>query len=234
MPWLPLHQTWQICWQIYPPIEHRCLEYQYTTLGISTGRCLEYHYTTHSKSIPHQLSKDALSTITPNLVYLLADALSTVTWNMADLPPPIKHRCLEDHYTKLGRSTPHLSIDHWISYREICNLVLIGNLVLRNMEIWRLYHYHFRSLFLSLSLNNSIDICCPRVEITLRHIRWQINWFLLLKLIEADSVADLTPPVDLPVHLNGHFWFLLLKLMQSSATSTPMRCSTLKTFYPWG
>ena len=35
------------------------------------------------------------------------DALNTVTPNLADLPPSIKHRCLEYHYTKLGRSTPH-------------------------------------------------------------------------------------------------------------------------------
>ena len=53
---------------------------------------------------PHQLGTDALNTTTSNLADLLAD-----------LPPSIKHRCLEYHYTKLGistgRSTPQ-SIEH--------------------------------------------------------------------------------------------------------------------------
>ena len=48
---------------------------------------------------------DALNTTTPNLADLLAD-----------LPQSIEHRCLEYHYTKLGRSTgrsspSQLSID---------------------------------------------------------------------------------------------------------------------------
>ena len=83
MPWILLHQTWQI----YPQsIKHRCLEYCYTKLGRSSGR-----------SIPHQLSIDALNTATPNL---------------ADLPPSMEHRCLEYCYTKLSRSTPsQLSVD---------------------------------------------------------------------------------------------------------------------------
>ena len=121
-----------------PPwsIGHRCLEYHYTQLGRSSGR-----------STPCQSSIDALSTITSNLADLLADALSTVTPNMADLPP-IEHRCLEDDYTKLGRSPSHWSIDHWMLYREICNLVSIGNLIY--WEIQRLYCDHFRSLSLSL------------------------------------------------------------------------------------
>ena len=60
---VPLHQTWQISWQIYPlSIKHRCLEYHNTKLGRSTGR-----------STPYQLSIDALSTITPNLADLLGD-----------------------------------------------------------------------------------------------------------------------------------------------------------------
>ena len=52
---------------------------------------------------PHQLSIDALNTATPNLADLLAD-----------VPPSIKHRCLEYCYTTLvrytGRSTPSQSI----------------------------------------------------------------------------------------------------------------------------
>ena len=92
-----------------PPIEHRCLEYHYTKLGRCTGR-----------SNPHQLIIDALNTVTPNLADLSPqssiDALNTITPNLAMYwqiyPPSIEHRCLEYHYTKLGRSTPHqLSID---------------------------------------------------------------------------------------------------------------------------
>ena len=43
--------------------------------------------------------------------------------------PSIEHRFLEDHYTKCGRSTPHLTIDHWMSYWEIHNLISMGNLI---------------------------------------------------------------------------------------------------------
>ena len=70
--------------------------------------------------LPPQSSIDALNTTTPNLADLMADlppppqssidVLNTATPNLADLPP-IKHRCLEYHYNKLGRSTP-LSIEH--------------------------------------------------------------------------------------------------------------------------
>ena len=64
-------------WQIYPPTEHRCLEYCYIKLGRSTPTT--------------QLSIDALNTATPNL---------------ADVPlQVIKHRCLEYHYTNLCRSS---------------------------------------------------------------------------------------------------------------------------------
>ena len=67
--------------------------------------------------LPPQLGTDALNTATPNLADLLADlppessidALNTVTPNLADLladlPPSIKHKCLEYHYTTLGRCT---------------------------------------------------------------------------------------------------------------------------------
>ena len=86
-------------------IEHRCLEYHYSKLGISTAR-----------STPSQLSIDPLNSITPNLADLppsqsSRDALHTATPNLtdllADLPPKsIEHRCLEYHCTKLGTSTP--------------------------------------------------------------------------------------------------------------------------------
>ena len=66
MPWILLHQTWQI----YPRPA--------------------------GKSTPQQLSTDGLNTITPNLAYL-----SRICQQVY---PSIKHRCLEYHYTKLGRS----------------------------------------------------------------------------------------------------------------------------------
>ena len=135
MPWIMVHQTWQI----YPQsIKCRCLEYHYTKLGRSTGR-----------STPNQLSIDALNTLadlhqssidalalqiypqsiehrcleycyTPNLANLLADLpdLPPNPINLAEMPwilqhqtwqiypQSIKHRCFEYHYTKLGRSTP--------------------------------------------------------------------------------------------------------------------------------
>ena len=79
----------QINWQIYPLVlTSSGQEWQFhiatvtAHIGRSTGR-----------STPYQSSTDALSTITPNLVDLLAD-----------LPPSIEHRCLEYHYTKLGKS----------------------------------------------------------------------------------------------------------------------------------
>ena len=53
---------------------------------------------------PHQSSIDALNTVMPNL----AD-LPQICWQI--YPLAIEHRCLEYHYTKLGRSTPQLSID---------------------------------------------------------------------------------------------------------------------------
>ena len=126
MLWIPLHQTWQIywqiCWQIHPPaIKHRCLQYVTPNLADLLA------------DPPQQLTIDALNTTTPKLADLLAglppqlsiDALNTATPNLADLPPinqaympwiplhqtwqnypwSIKHRCLEYHYTKLGRST---------------------------------------------------------------------------------------------------------------------------------
>ena len=63
-----------------------------------------------------ELSIDALNTTTPNLADLppiqsSIDALNTSTPNLADLLPwSIKHKCLEYHYTKFGRST---GIDLW-------------------------------------------------------------------------------------------------------------------------
>ena len=128
MPWILLHQTWQIYphqWSIDalntyyqtgklladlpPSIEHRCLEYCYTKLGRST---------------PSQLSIDALNTTTPNLADLLADltpisiehrcleyCYTKLGRSLAGIPPSIEHRCLEYCYTKLGRSNPQ-SIEH--------------------------------------------------------------------------------------------------------------------------
>ena len=49
--------------------------------------------------LPPQSRIDSLNTVTPNMADLLTD-----------LPPPsIEHRCLEYHYTTLGRSTGRYS-----------------------------------------------------------------------------------------------------------------------------
>ena len=56
---------------------------------------------------PLQLSTDALNTVTTNLPHLMADlyiyrTMHIYLWQID--PPPIKHRCLEYCYTKLGTS----------------------------------------------------------------------------------------------------------------------------------
>ena len=61
---IPLHQTWQINWQIYPPIKHRCLAYCYTK---------------HGRSTP-QSSIDALHRVTPNLADLPPRSASAYEW----------------------------------------------------------------------------------------------------------------------------------------------------------
>ena len=68
-------------------IKHRCLQYNYTKLGRSIY--IEQCTYTHGRLTPHHLSMVALNIVTPNL---------------ADVPQSIKHRCLQYHYTKLGRS----------------------------------------------------------------------------------------------------------------------------------
>ena len=78
MPWILLHQTWQIYtyrtmyiypWQIDPQsLEHRCLEYCYTKLGRSIH--IEQCTYTYGRWTPSQSSIDALNTATPNLADL--------------------------------------------------------------------------------------------------------------------------------------------------------------------
>ena len=87
-------------WQMDPlPIEHRCLEYHYTKLGRSIY--IEQCIYTHGRLTPLQLSIDALNTATPNLADLYGRTMHIYPWQ---IDPPIKHRCLEYCYTKLGRS----------------------------------------------------------------------------------------------------------------------------------
>ena len=132
-----LHQTWQIYWQMPSILLHQtwqmyphqssidAIQYCYTKLGRSTGRstpqikhrCLQYCYTKlcrSGRSTTTKSSIHALNTTTPNLADLLADAFNTATPNLTD-QPPIKHRCLQYCYTKLGRctgrSTSQSSID---------------------------------------------------------------------------------------------------------------------------
>ena len=54
--------------------------------------------------LPSQLSIDALNTATPNLADL-ADIAQCTYIHGRMTPWSIKHRCLEYHYTKLGRSS---------------------------------------------------------------------------------------------------------------------------------
>ena len=88
---MPVHNTGQMntLWQMDPPqIEHRCLEYQYTTLGRQTY---------FGRWTPREQSRDALNTST----HKLADKPT-----LADGPPWwIENRYLEYHCTKHGRQT---------------------------------------------------------------------------------------------------------------------------------
>ena len=78
-------------------IEHRCLEYCYTRLGRSCSRYSTMHIYLWQID-PLQLSIDALNTATPNLADI---AQCTYTHGRLTPPPPwIKHRCLENQYTK--------------------------------------------------------------------------------------------------------------------------------------
>ena len=84
MLWIPLHQIWQIHWQIYRT-------HQSSIDALNT-------ITPNLADLPHPSIEawDALNIITPNLANLLAD-----------LPhPSIKHRCLEYHYTKTWQIYP--------------------------------------------------------------------------------------------------------------------------------
>ena len=121
MPWIPLHQTSHIWWQIYiyiyiyltmhiypwqidpPSIEHRCLEYCYTKLGRSIY--MEQCTYTHGRLTPTlQLSIDALNTTTPNFAHIMADLyiyIEQCTYTHGRLTPQsVEHRCLEYCYTK--------------------------------------------------------------------------------------------------------------------------------------
>ena len=91
-------------------MEHRCLQYCYTTLGTSHGRSIyiEQCTYTHGRFTPLQMTIDALNTATPKLAHLMADIYIYIYNNalipMEDCPPAIEHRCLEYHYTKIGTS----------------------------------------------------------------------------------------------------------------------------------
>ena len=86
-------------------LEHRCLEYCYTKLGTSHCRSI-YIDNAHIPMAdwpPCQSSINALNTTTPNLVDLdIYRAMHIYLWHIN--PLVTKHRCLEYHYTKLGRS----------------------------------------------------------------------------------------------------------------------------------
>ena len=87
MPWILLHQTWQIY-----PSQLSIDALNTTTLNLA----------------------DLLADLPPS--QLSIDTLNTATPNLADLPPSMEHRCLEYCNTKLGRFTgrfypDQLSID---------------------------------------------------------------------------------------------------------------------------
>ena len=79
MPWILLHQTWQI----YIYIEQCTYTYGRLTPLAIEHRCLEYHYTKLGRSVYMQQCIYTHGRLTPQ---------------------SMKCRCLEYHYTKLGRS----------------------------------------------------------------------------------------------------------------------------------
>ena len=112
MPWISLHQTWQIYWQIYPTHQSSIDALNTITPNLADlladlphpsikHRCLEYHYTKTWQIYPPSIKHRCLEYITP----ILADLL-------ADLPPSIKHGCFEYHYTKFSSSTSMIYPTH--------------------------------------------------------------------------------------------------------------------------
>ena len=132
MTWIPVHKTWQmnLLWQMDPQsIKSRCLEYQYTKLGrqtyfgwwtpLSQARIDALNTTTQNLADKPTLADGPLvnrgettwipvhKTWQTNLLWPM-DPQSTWQTNLLwlmDPPQSIKNRCLEYHYTKLGRLT---------------------------------------------------------------------------------------------------------------------------------
>ena len=76
-------------------IEHRCLDYCCSKLGRSSRYSTMHIYPLQIDPSPLlQLSIDLWKTITPNMFHIYP-------WQIDPTPsPPIKHRSLENHYTK--------------------------------------------------------------------------------------------------------------------------------------
>ena len=77
-------------------IKHRCLEYHYTKLGRSS-----------------RYSIDALNTTTPNWADL-TDIAQCTYMHGRYTPQSTEHRCLEYHYTKLGRSSRYSTMHIYV------------------------------------------------------------------------------------------------------------------------
>ena len=107
MPWIPLHQTWHIYWQIYSPSQLSIDPLNTITpnwadlladlppppVNWAEMPCILLHQTwqIYWQIYPPQSSIVALNTATPNLAdltpsQLSIDALNTITPNVADLP----------------------------------------------------------------------------------------------------------------------------------------------------
>ena len=87
-------------WQITP------LQLSIDALNTTTSNLADIAQCTytHGRLPPSQSSIDALHTTTPNLADL-ADIAQGTYMHGKSTPQSIEHRCLEYHYTKLGRSS---------------------------------------------------------------------------------------------------------------------------------
>ena len=233
MPWIPLHQTWQISYLVDLPGRSTPDQSSIDALNTITPNLADLlgdliFGRTAWQIYPHQSSIDALNTITPNLADLLGDLIfGRSAWQI--YPPPIKHRCLEYHYTKLGRSTGRSHI--WQIYpppiEHRCleyHFTKLGRSTGKS-HIWQIYPHqsnidalHTTTLHLA-DLPPSIEHRCHEYHYTKlgrSHI-WQI------------CLADL-PPHQLSMHalhtITPNLADLLADLIfgRSTAISIKYRC----------
>ena len=90
---------WQFDPTLPPPIKHRCLENHYTKSVSYIPQCTY----THGRLTPPSLlqsSIDLWKTITPNKFHIYIAQCTYTYGRLTPPPPPIEHRCLDNHYTK--------------------------------------------------------------------------------------------------------------------------------------